>query len=127
MQDASVVFNMKFQVFKNNTLPNNGGYQNLTVAYCKILYMIFLYQELSKIYNFNQSPTILEFDTEDQVLLGLFSHILRQAQGLRSSNFENLAFFEQAFVFFFVSFLKISMFLGPRHLVALSFCSITQT
>ena len=28
---------------------------------------------------------------------------------------------------FFVSFLKISMFLGPRHLVALSFWSITQT
>ena len=70
MFDASLVqvFNMKFQVFKNNTLPNNGGYQNLTVAYCNILYMIFLYQELSKIYNFNQSPTILEFDTEDQVL-----------------------------------------------------------
>ena len=70
MFDASLVpvFNMKFQVFKNNTLPNKGGYQNVTVTYCNILYMIFLYQELSKIYNFNQSPTILEFDTEDQVL-----------------------------------------------------------
>ena len=65
MFDASLVhvFSMKFQVFNKN-----GGYQNLTVAYWNILYMIFLYQELSKINNFNQSPTVLEFDTEDQVL-----------------------------------------------------------
>ena len=59
--------------------------------------------------------------------LGLFFTYFGAGSRVALFKFWKFGLFWTSVCNFFVSFLKISMFLGPRHLVALSFWSITQT